>query len=164
MKRRHTNIPQAKAKVLLSGIMCFKPRSWGLATSSKSRNWEPGIRLDRYSDFAFLGEFGMNQVESRTVTGAEDFIRSLTCFGDRSNGVIEDIFRAWKDFDSSCALLCTVNLNMSKLWVTVIILCFSPFNGSYRKVKYLPLVRIYLSIIAVQVYAEKGGVYYRVVL
>jgi len=49
---------------------------------------------------AFLGEFGMNHVESRKETedASPELVNSLTCLGDRRNGALEIaevvIFRA----------------------------------------------------------------------
>lgn len=57
--------PQASAKTFPEGIICIKPRSWGLATLSKFKSLAPGICFWRNSAFAFRGELGMCQLASR---------------------------------------------------------------------------------------------------
>ena len=87
-------IPQASAKVCGLGIMCFNPRSLGLATLSRSRYCAPGILFEKYSSFALRGELGMNHVESRIEMVVEfDRVNSLTCVGvSRRGAADEDIF------------------------------------------------------------------------
>jgi hypothetical protein len=59
-------LPHALANTSPLGIMCFSPSGWGEATSSKSRNLEPGILRFFHSSYPDRGglRFGINHVVS----------------------------------------------------------------------------------------------------
>jgi hypothetical protein len=78
--------PIAFAKWEDPGSMCFRPSSFWLATSSKSRYRAPGICLCLYSSRALRGEPGMCQLASRKTVFCTP---PLTSFGDTSSGVVD---------------------------------------------------------------------------
>ena len=82
--------PHIFPKTRPSGIMCFNPRSLGLATSSKSRKFASLTRFDRNSSPGLRVEFGIYQDASTRDTLPKDE-RSRSWEGVIKKGVAEDV-------------------------------------------------------------------------
>jgi hypothetical protein len=75
----------ARANVAGLGIICFRPRSFSLATSSRSRYLAPAIRFCLNSSLALRGEPGMYQVASMNTA------LLLTSLGETSSGAYVEV-------------------------------------------------------------------------